>query len=130
LPSILLARASSASRAATTMTAIAHPGKPPLPLWLLPLPLSVEAPAAVAGSVVATGVAAGEATTVGLAVGLACTVGTGVEVGVMTRGTGIEGEGGGGKGYSWDWAGALGVVVAREVESGVTFDVKVMTGAN
>lgn len=130
MPSILLARASSASRAATTMTAIAHPGKPPLPLWLLPLPLSVEAPAAVAGSVVATGVAAGEATTVGLAVGLACTVGTGVEVGVMTRGTGIEGEGRGGKGYSWDWAGALGVVVAREVESGVTFDVKAMTGAN
>ncbi len=101
------------------MTAIAHPGKPPLPLWLLPLPLSVEAPAAVAGSVVATGVAAGEATTVGLAVGLACTVGTGVEVGVMTRGTGIEGEGGGGgrkatvgigqEHLAWLWQGMLKV---------------------
>ncbi len=81
-PEVLLARASSASKAATTMTAIAHPGRPPLPLWVLPLPLSVEAPAAVVGSVVAAGVAAvvaavvaaGVAATVGLAVGLTCTV--------------------------------------------------------
>ena len=70
------------------MTAIAHPGKPPLPLWLLPLPLSVEAPAAVAGSVVAAGVAAvvaaGVAATVGLEVGLAYTVGTRVELAALT----------------------------------------------
>ena len=88
MPRVLLARASSASKAATTMTAIAHPGKPPLPLWLLPLPLSVEAPAAVAGSVVAAGVAAvvaaGVAATVGLEVGLACTVDTRVELAALT----------------------------------------------
>lgn len=69
------ARASKASRAATTMTAIAQPGKPPFPLPL-PLLLSVAAPVALA-VLVAAGVAAGVAATVGLAVGLgvgdACT---------------------------------------------------------
>lgn len=70
------ARASKARRAATTMTAIAQPGKPPFPLPL-PLLLSVAAPVALA-ALVAAGVAAGVAATVGLAVGLgvgdACTV--------------------------------------------------------
>lgn len=111
----------TASSATTTITAIAQLGKPPLLLFLLPLPLSVAAPVAVVGSAVAAGVAAGlvaagvaaatvglvvglgvgvvAGLTVGLAVGLACTIhnhlmcGDSFEITIGAKGTGTLGRG-------------------------------------
>lgn len=80
------AKANSARIAASTMTAMAHPGRPPPPPPL-PTPLLVVA----AGSAVAAGVATGVATGVSVAMGVAVGVGVGV---------GVAGGGGGGGGVA------------------------------
>ena len=105
------------------MTAIAHPGRPPLPLWVLPLPLSVEAPAAVVGSVVAAGVAAvvaaGVAATVGLAVGLTCTISTGDLNWVYEREE---------LGLKWRLQLGLGQKhLAKAVGNGMTIEIQIVT---